>query len=121
MTAPNTNGCECATPACCGANCQTAHSNGVGQTFYDCNPTGTFTIASATEACVAYALTVGGVAADCFGGWFCPTPSMPIEVCYSSTANFNNCTTYCWIYTGSLVGHVQTCTGGCNATIATWN
>jgi hypothetical protein len=120
-TAPDTNGCECATPGCCGSSCQTSHDNGVGQTFYDCNPQGTITIGSATEACVAHALTVGGKAADCMGGWFCPDPMMPIEVCYSSTANFNNCTDYCWIYTGSLAGYVQTCVNGCAATVAKWN
>jgi hypothetical protein len=121
LTAPNTNGCECATPGCCGTGCQTEHTNGTGQTFYDCNPKGTVTLQSAIEACMAYALTVGGNSNDCVGGWFCPNPAQPIEVCFSSTANYNNCTNYCWIYLTSLAGHVQTCVGGCSATIASWN
>jgi hypothetical protein len=79
------------------------------------------TLQSAIEACLAYAVTVGGNANDCVAGWYCPNPSMPIEVCYSSTASFNNCSNYCWIYLTNLAGHVQTCTGGCSATIATWN
>jgi hypothetical protein len=120
-TAPDTNGCECATPACCGTGCQTVHSNGVGQSFYDCNPVGTITLTSAIEACMAYALTVGGNANDCVGGWYCYMQASPTAVCYSSTANMNNCTSYCWVYTGSVSGGVQGCTQACNQSIAPWN
>jgi len=41
-TAPNLDGCECATPLCCGNACQPTHLNGLGQTFLlDCTPLGT--------------------------------------------------------------------------------
>ena len=53
-SAPNVDGCECATPECCGNACATAHSNGVGQTFYDCAPLGTYNLIEALEACAAY-------------------------------------------------------------------
>jgi hypothetical protein len=36
-TAPNTNGCECPTPACCGSSCAVAHKNCVSGT---CSPLG---------------------------------------------------------------------------------
>jgi hypothetical protein len=52
-TAPDTNGCECAGDGCCGSSCQTKHSNGIGQNYYDCNPLGTYTEGAAMAACVA--------------------------------------------------------------------
>jgi len=120
-TAPDTNGCECATPACCGTQCQTVHSNGVGQSFYDCNPAGTHTLAAAIEACMAYAMTVGGNANDCVGGWYCGNGTSTVAVCYSSTANMNNCTNYCWTYMGTTTGDVQACQAPCGQSMAAWN
>jgi hypothetical protein len=70
-TSVNTGGCECNTATtgstdggCCGTGCQTAHLNcsqgssttactGLGQTYYDCTPTGTFTFKQAMRACMA--------------------------------------------------------------------
>jgi hypothetical protein len=62
-TAPDTNGCECATATtaaegtagCCGdgTQCQTKHDNGIGQTFYDCAAYGTHDATEALAACVA--------------------------------------------------------------------
>jgi hypothetical protein len=60
-TAPNVDGCECGTPGCCGTGCQTTHSNGVGQSFYDCVTVGTYDQTQAQEACVAFT----GNAAQC--------------------------------------------------------
>jgi fibro-slime domain-containing protein len=60
--APNTDGCECATATtsnqgtiggCCGTGCQTMHSNGIGQAFFDCAPPGTYTGTEALAACLA--------------------------------------------------------------------
>jgi hypothetical protein len=93
LEAPDKNGCECATPACCGTSCQTIHSNGVGQNFYDCNAAGTNTDAAATEACVAYALSVGGTPSDCTDGWYCQ--DQPSQVCFNSSGP---ATQYCWGY-----------------------
>jgi hypothetical protein len=94
LQAPDTNGCECATPACCGGSCQTIHSDGVGQNFYDCNPLGTNTDAEATEACVAYALSVGGKASDCTDGWNCQ--GQPYQVCFNTY--HSGVPEYCWAY-----------------------
>jgi hypothetical protein len=123
-TAPDTNGCECATPGCCNSQCQTVHSNGVGQSFYDCNPVGTHTLASAVEACLAYAKTVNGNANanDCVGGWGCPAGSTStVAVCYSAQGGMVNCTNYCWTYMGNTTGDVQGCNAPCNQSMAPWN
>jgi hypothetical protein len=61
QTAPDTDGCECATPNCCGSSCQTVHSNGVGESFYDCAPRGTYNAAEQLGACAAFT----GDAAKC--------------------------------------------------------
>jgi hypothetical protein len=98
-TAPDTDGCECATPGCCAAGCQTVHPDGVGQSFYDCNADGTYTEVTATEACTAFALSAGGTAADCSGGWTCKG-SATTTVCYSTDTG-NTCADYCWLYEGT--------------------
>jgi len=47
-------GASCPISACCpGGGCPTAHSNGLGQTYYDCSPQGTYDQAHALEACAA--------------------------------------------------------------------
>ncbi len=120
-TAPNTNGCECATPGCCSTQCQTVHSNGVGQSFYDCNPVGTHTLAAAIEACMAYAMTVGGNSKDCVGGWDCGGGTSTVAVCYSSAGNMITCTNYCWTYIGTTTGDVQACNAPCGQSMASWN
>jgi hypothetical protein len=47
------DGCECVGTGCCGKSCQTRHDNGTGDPFYDCSPVGTYSQASAVEACAA--------------------------------------------------------------------
>ncbi len=113
-TAPDTDGCECKTPACCGASCQTAHSDGVGQNYYDCN--GLYTgaacsDAAAIEACTAYAISIGGSAAGCSDGWGCCVgkncnPGPPFTVCYSvnGTSPSGN---YCWGYNDGSSGNLE--------------
>jgi hypothetical protein len=95
--APDTDGCECATPACCGSACQSSHSDGVGQSYFDCNPPATYTEMTAFSACAAYALSVGSSAASCVGGLTCRGSSVP-TVCFTSSSG--SCATYCWQYTG---------------------
>ena len=117
-TAPDTDGCECATPSCCGAACQTVHSTGTGQSFYDCNPKGTFNAVTAIEACTAYAVSVGGTAANCSDGWMCNNKP-PSTVCYGDTTG-TTCQTFCWGYTGSQGGVLYTC--ACpNVSAGSWN
>jgi hypothetical protein len=106
-TAPNTDGCECATPGCCSSSCETTHSDGVGQSYYDCNPLGTYSSVTAIEACTAYANSVGGSAANCSDGWTC-TGDTIADVCYGNTAG-TVCSTYCWGYAGAEASFVYTC------------
>jgi hypothetical protein len=48
------DGCECATPACCAGFCQTIHTNGFGQTFFDCVILGEYDENQASKAAKAY-------------------------------------------------------------------
>jgi hypothetical protein len=96
-TAPDTDGCECPTPGCCGSGCQTSHADGVGQSYFDCNATGTYSEATAIAACTAYAVSVGASAASCIGPLTCKGSSVP-TICFSSGGGA--CANYCWQYTG---------------------
>jgi len=78
----------CAGSACCGSGaCQTVHSNGLGQSTYDCNPLGTYTEAAATAAANAWSATgntyVGGELQ-------CETAS-----CVGRQTT-SNCAVWCW-------------------------
>jgi hypothetical protein len=48
------DGCECPTPACCAATCQTVHDNGFGQQFYDCLIMYEYDRTQAEKAAAAY-------------------------------------------------------------------
>jgi hypothetical protein len=108
--APNADGCECNAPSCCeGGVCEPQHDNGVGQTYYDCTPVGTYSSALALKACIAYT----GSAAECVsypcknapdGG---PPPNGPI-IC-SSGATTKNC--ICWSFHGNDMGLVDNAGG----------
>ena len=96
------------------------HTDGVGQSFYDCDAPGTYTEASALEACAAYAATVvGGTAANCSGGWTCTQVPSALEVCYAKTGGAI-CENYCWAYAGTIAGTVVSCST-CVVATATWN
>jgi hypothetical protein len=118
-TAPDTDGCECATPSCCGTSCQTTHGDGLGQSFYDCNPLGTFSSVTALEACQAYAASIGGAASNCSDGWECNNVP-PAVVCY--VVGSTNCS-YCWGYTaGTDAGWLESCTcPEASSKLGTWN
>jgi hypothetical protein len=94
-TAPNTDGCECNTPSCCGSSCATTHSNGIGQSYYDCVAQGTFNSTQATEACGAYTSSACSTL-SCTGG------GSNLVACGT-----NNGACVCWDYSGSNVGHVH--------------
>jgi len=117
--APDSDGCECTTPSCCGTSCQTTHADGWGQSFYDCNALGTFTSASAVAACAAYALTMGGSSANCLDIWQCSF-SGPTYVCYGDPSGAS-CDGPCWDYTGGQAGGTE---GACScpfSSTAMWN
>jgi hypothetical protein len=107
------------------APCETIHSDGVGQNYYDCNnlyttsPSCTYTATEALAACAAYATSVGGSASNCSDGWACSGQAWKM-VCYS--ANGKTCGGYCWGYTcGHDAGWVTTCSSCPEAQSATWN
>ncbi len=104
--------------ACCGSACPPEHSNGLGQTFFHCNPVGTLTLDSASAAAQAWRATsinqytgfqMGGCLTDACLGW--------------QTANA--CAVWCY-GTDPLGGHVNlnTISNGCfcpSVASPTWN
>lgn len=118
--APDTDGCECATPTCCGTGCQTAHSNGTGQTFYDCNALGTINQAQAQAACTAYT----GSASAC-------SPFTGVCGAFGQESSSSICgsvggTCECWEYAGTEGARVTAVSGArygfcAGATDPTWN
>jgi hypothetical protein len=115
---PDTDGCECATPACCsGGACQTTHSNGAGQSFYDCVSTGTYNAAQAQEACAAHP---GGGPCTALG-LACGSLAWEL-IC---TQGASDC--YCWEFMGPNPGTVQinannnVCACSTGPGLPTWN
>jgi len=98
---PDTDGCECATPGCCGTSCEITHQDGLGHPFYDCSPLGTHTAQTAQEACQAYAKAIGGNPSDCSTGYYC-TSGVDEEACYVPGMNGTDC----WVYKGQTSGQV---------------
>ena len=54
MVGADTNGCECVGDACCASGCQVTHTDGLGESFYDCVAASTYTAAEAMAACLAH-------------------------------------------------------------------
>lgn len=116
-TAPDTDGCECATPGCCSGACQVVHSNGEGMSFYDCAALGTYNQTQAMEACTAFtnnSTQCAQSANSCAG-------TITYAVC---SVAFSTCR--CWQYSGPNPGTVQSSTVGCStqcgaATDPKWN
>lgn len=112
---PDLGGCECATPMCCGASCATDHTNGVGQSFYDCVAKGTYDQQQALKACTAY---TGNQFACSMAS--CISDGGDMVVCGAIN---NSCV--CWDYVGATVSHVYksgSSTCFCPSTIdPTWN
>jgi hypothetical protein len=113
QTGSNTDGCECATPICCGASCGSTHSDGVGNTFYNCVDAGPPTVVSALAACAAYT----GDPSVCSGDWSC-SRSSTVSVCYTEADG--GCGNYCWNYSGANSGVVTDCSCP-GATVGPWN
>lgn len=85
-------------PTSCPGGC-TTHSNGLGQTYSDCNPlysaNNPWTETAALEACDAFTSDP----AKCTTGWKC---NGGLSVCSSGQAVCD-----CWEYSGSNAGHVN--------------
>jgi hypothetical protein len=121
-TCPETEPLTCGT-ACCAGNgccsgdtCQTVHSNGLGQSYYDCNPLGTYTDTAAAAAASAWdsaaTLVPGNV-----------IPGCPPSGC-NGWSGAKGCATWCW--DGAYAGHVLENDFGMNCVCATqlsptWN
>jgi hypothetical protein len=93
-----------ATGCTCGAASCTVHSNGVGQTFEDCVPSGTHDQMQAVAACTAFT----GASASCMiqpcpGGGGGPGKSPPGQAACSTGASVCDC----WTFAGAEVGLVQ--------------
>jgi hypothetical protein len=100
-TAPNADGCECNAPSCCeGGVCEPLHDNGVGQSYYDCEPVGTYSASLALKACTAYT----GSASLCVSYPCTPSSLGPI-ICSALAVSPKVC--MCWSYGGSNVGQVD--------------
>jgi hypothetical protein len=90
------------------------HSNGLGQTWTDCVPLGTYNAAQAMKAC--------GADVDAGGGCYsimrpCYSEGVASVVC-SVPSNL----TYCWTYAGPYTGYVSAAANGCpNGSDPTWN
>lgn len=96
------------------------HSDGIGQTYQDCAPLGTYNSTTAYEACAAYSGSTG----VCSPTPRCPAvPAMANSVCY---LHAGMCA--CWDFSGASVGHVSRTTetvNGCTvcttSTDPTWD
>jgi hypothetical protein len=130
-TGTDTDGCECNVgTGCCpatdggsGGGCQSQHTDGVGQTFFDCAPTATYTHAQALAACTAYAISQGGSASNCestgCGGG-------DLIVCSDNPVGGKSLPCNCWGYAGACQGNVATpsdnfCGCGDGSGWTTWN
>jgi len=104
-------GCECVGGGCCGTSCQTQHSNGQGQNFYDCNPLSTFNVNQAFGACAA---STGNPAQCADLGVVCDTNLDSTDdsamVCSTGTTDC-----ICWAYDGPAAGYTYNAPGdnGC--------
>lgn len=114
--APNTGGCACNTPTCCGTNCEATHNDGLGQPFYDCVDAGTINSTEAFKACTAWK---DGSASACSGGWTCAGGKGPYVCDAPNVAQAAQCSR-CWSYTGSDMGTVQDCSCP-GLVLGTWN
>jgi hypothetical protein len=100
------------TGPCDGGTALVVHSNGLGETFSDCAPLGTFNVTQALQACVAHTGDAGACTVDpisCAQG---------DQVCGTSAAM---CT--CWRYNGNSAGKFSnsascSCVGSASPT---WN
>jgi hypothetical protein len=119
---PNLDGCECHVPGatqaqcCLGAGtCPVPHDNGLNQTgskFFDCEAAGQFTLALATDACVAFT----GDPTQCTPE-VCEFPdgSADGDLVVCSAGSGSDCV--CWTYQGTNSGYLhdpgQPASAGC--------
>jgi hypothetical protein len=86
------------------------HDNGLGQTWQDCIPRGTYNRAQATRACEASG------ASTCLNTFGCVTG----EIIVCGYASPNDVPYGCWQYAGGAVGYAKRTNGDCAAYTAPW-
>ena len=93
-----------------GACTSVTHADGVGQSWQDCTPLGTYTAEQAIRACAAYT----GDASKCEVATTCPDGTAVVDSGFTS---------YVWEYEGPLVGRVFEGQAGCSPMGGTsvWN
>jgi hypothetical protein len=122
QTAPNADGCECATPMCCNNACQPVHSNGLNSNV----STQTYTYLLMCQAlgtpgnANTYTMQMASLAAASWGPGTDGTISCQGSSCVTRTGA-SSCATWC--YAKGIAGHVvESATCGCpNSTSKTWN
>lgn len=111
---PDSNGCECAGSGCCTSgtpstygSCQTTHSDGLGQSFWDCLPLNTYTVSQAQAAARAY--DSGGAVDGTNNHYVNPKNAADTVdyICNSSTTK-NSCPCWAWNATGAYAGALGT-------------
>lgn len=83
------------------------HSDGVGQTWQDCAPSGTYDQAEAAAACAAYTAAIPNAT--------CESPAGCAQVCAMVASSVE----YCWIYQGTNAGRVAN--SSCGTPVGTWD
>ena len=98
--------------------CLVVHSDGVGQSYTDCLPLGTYNSSTAIDAATAYAASVGLPASDVSDGWSCEADPSITGVGISQ--NGVDPIGYIWEYEGNEKGWV-TAPDCPSEQVATWN
>ena len=92
--------------SCGGGTCNT-HSDGLGQSWKDCSPVGTYTPIEAIAGLHGVCDLVGQTGAECSDGWAC-TGDPVNNVCFANSS-LTTCVSYCWGYAGGESSFVYTC------------
>jgi hypothetical protein len=97
----DTAGCECEGSSCCGSGCQNKHSDGYGDSFFDCQPLNTFNQNQASEAELAF--DPGGTIDPSINPWhYTDNKGTSDQMCVRSYTR-NTCICFIYAATGNYV------------------
>jgi hypothetical protein len=105
-------------PGPCGGAPQTIHSDGVGQTYADCNPLATYNVSTAIEAADAYAANIGLPDSSVSDGWSCP--ALPGLDLVGIDNGSGSAVGYLWLFSGAEQGSVVSASD-CASRVGTWD
>jgi hypothetical protein len=97
---PNYDGCECQGTGCCNGACQTKHSDGLGDAFYDCVALGTQDATQVQKAAAAWDAS-GSI--DAAPRTYSDSKGSINYICDQSTKR-NACACWTWNGTGQYAG-----------------